>query len=533
MVQMTQRQDATIVVNIFGEEPLDQWQPGYHVAPRANWLNDPNGCEFDGTRYRVAFQHNPGAPRWGDMSWGVATSKDLVKWDRSPTILTSPRPDYESFGAWSGNILDDEYFVYSCAHHLPGGKTTSLCLAEKKGGKRVPENPILDAPKETNGDWRDPAPFDWNGRSFVALGASLQGKGVVLLAERTGPRSFQHIDEPFFQLPEGPPMFECPDIVRLTPDIVGLKLSVGPPKSKDVIILGTFGAGKKKTPVFQPFRRSLSSIRTTDGTPTKDPRCGHTPPVWQRPFLNLTTLDCGDAYAGQSVKGVSLTKKTTTKQQHMFFAWVSDNAVKKQLPYNGALTLPRILMLDPNNVGLRYRLAPELDGLRLQPELSPSEESCRLTLPEDWGNRFEVATEIEIGSVNQETKAPAAATIMLKDGDDHIRMLASIQVQPQQQRTAHRRVLLVAHFFFDKNKNDEPHCTMRAALDPTGSKNDPLILKTRLFVDGSLIEWDLGDGASACATRHYTPHTLTQVQVSAVQPSTCRSLRAWRLGLLT
>jgi len=63
-------------------------RPQYHVTPATNWMNDPNSMVRapDGT-YHLFFQHNPQGTTWGPMSWGHATSQDLVHWTHRPVAL--------------------------------------------------------------------------------------------------------------------------------------------------------------------------------------------------------------------------------------------------------------------------------------------------------------------------------------------------------------------------------------------------------------------------------------------------------------
>jgi len=275
LLRRRRKQEGPLVErNVFGEEPLDEWQPAYHLSSRRNWLNDPNGCEFRKGTYRVSFQHNPSSARWGDISWGVAVSKDLVRWTREKTILTSPRPSYETLGAWSGSALDDDFLVYSCARHslaALAGKTTDLCLADRSG-TRFAENPVLTAPPNTRGDWRDPSgPFRFEGRTYLALGASVDGRGTVLLVERLSKTTFRHVEGGtiFFQAPpDGPRNFECPDVLDFGGNVFGLKLS--PPKAKDIIILGTIQPG----PVFEPFSEEFEEFFEGGGKKAEPPKFG-------------------------------------------------------------------------------------------------------------------------------------------------------------------------------------------------------------------------------------------------------------------
>ena len=84
---------------------------GCHPAPAAvrplhrpgTWLNDPNGLLYHDGVYHLFFQNNPHGNVWGTMSWGHATSTDLVTWtEHDVAIAHTPEEN-----VFSGSAVAD------------------------------------------------------------------------------------------------------------------------------------------------------------------------------------------------------------------------------------------------------------------------------------------------------------------------------------------------------------------------------------------------------------------------------------------
>ena len=74
-----------------------------HYAARDTWLNDPNGLVFHEDTYHLYYQNNPFGNVHGNMSWGHATSTDLVSWSEQPVAI----PCDQSEEIYSGSIVVD------------------------------------------------------------------------------------------------------------------------------------------------------------------------------------------------------------------------------------------------------------------------------------------------------------------------------------------------------------------------------------------------------------------------------------------
>jgi fructan beta-fructosidase len=64
-----------------------QYRPYLHYTPLKNWMNDPNGLVYHNGTYHMYYQYNPLGTTWGNMSWGHATSTDLMHWQEKPQAI--------------------------------------------------------------------------------------------------------------------------------------------------------------------------------------------------------------------------------------------------------------------------------------------------------------------------------------------------------------------------------------------------------------------------------------------------------------
>ena len=194
----------------------ERLRPLYHHTPTYGWMNDPNGMFYRDGVWHLCYQWNPYGSQWENMTWGHATSTDLIHWQPQPAALV---PD--GLGAiFSGSCVVDkdntsglgsgtvvafytaaaESQMQSMAYSTDGGRTF-----QKFGG-----NPLLTASVP---DFRDPKVL-WHEEThrwimLLAVGQEMQIYSSPNLREWTFESRFGS------EYGAHGGVWECPDLMRL------------------------------------------------------------------------------------------------------------------------------------------------------------------------------------------------------------------------------------------------------------------------------------------------------------------------------
>ncbi|MDF1487085.1 glycoside hydrolase family 32 protein [Tessaracoccus caeni] len=315
--------------------------PRIHFSPQRNWMNDPNGLVFHEGRYHLYYQYNPNGCDHGYMSWGHASSADLVTWDEHPVAL---RYDDER-EVYSGSIVWDENGVAGFGPallafytaHAPNRRHQAQAIAYSHDGGYTwtdyEGNPVLD---RQSGDFRDPKVLRYRGEAgeYWVLAAVEAVQQRVVFYRSDDLREWSLLSE--FAAPEvGEGIWECPDLFPLVVDgvekwVLIISLGMAP-------VVGGFG--------------SIYFVGSFDGT-TFVPDGGS------------TQLDYGrDNYAGVTFFGLP-------DEQRTLIGWMCNWIYGRELPVipeeprRGTMTLARRLSLASvdGRVALRQTpIAPEVE----------------------------------------------------------------------------------------------------------------------------------------------------------------------------
>ena len=195
-----------------------QYRPYLHYTPEKNWMNDPNGLVYHNGKYHMYYQYNPNGTRWGDMSWGHASSTDLVHWQEQP--LAIPRGLNENGQVieeiFSGSVVVDTLNSsgfgslqnpplvavytsnYTGAHPILAGKQAqSLAYSTDDGQSwtKYGSNPVLN--RNTSG-FRDPKVFWYDnpsGADYWVMAAVEADEHRVLFYKSTNLKDWTYLDD--------------------------------------------------------------------------------------------------------------------------------------------------------------------------------------------------------------------------------------------------------------------------------------------------------------------------------------------------
>jgi len=204
---------------------IQTYRPYYHFSPASTWTNDPNGLVYYQGLYHLFFQENPSGIVWGNMSWGHATSTDLLSWKQQPVAI----PEYTDSNNNTINVFSGTAVVDSAnssgfgtgANMMPliaiytsNGPLQNQSLAYSPDGSsftRYAHNPILDI-QSTN--FRDPKVFWYAPTNQWIMIVSMPIEEKVRFYSSANLVNWQYLSD-FGAIGNTNQVWECPDIFPL------------------------------------------------------------------------------------------------------------------------------------------------------------------------------------------------------------------------------------------------------------------------------------------------------------------------------
>jgi len=453
----------------------DPLRPQFHLLPRRNWMNDPNGPIFWNGNYHMFFQYNPNAAVWGDMHWAHAVSPDMIHWQHLPVALSPTPGGPDQDGCFSGSAVLHEgvpTFLFTGVKAVASPDATlrdgthnfleTQCLAtssesDLKTLHKLP-SPVLLPPHDPQlTGFRDPCLFRDEDAWFMGVGSGQRGKGGnVLLYRSTDLRTWQYL-HPLTsgksngkQTPDSVDsgeMWECPDFFPLGGKFVLLY-------STERRVFWQVGEFDRKELVFHCEEQGR--------------------------------LDCGSYYAPKS--------QVDASGRRILWGWIPETRPEAEFRacgWAGCMSLPRVLVLGLDN-RLNMAFLPELVALRAKGFSSPSQHPAL----------SEVACEIEL----QAKRAPFALAFTCNSE-------------------------LICPIVFDPAKNSaELRVADKSLAVPLTSSGEH---KFHLYLDASVVEC-LVDHSAALTTRIYNvPKGPISVRMAGKDLQPLSSFNIWEMKAIS
>ena len=361
--------------NINAQNYDEPHRPQYHFSPPQNWMNDPNGLIHFNGRYHLFYQYNPHGSEWGNMSWGHASSTDLLHWVNHPLAIPSGGGIDDNI--FSGSIVYDAencsglgqngiqpllaFFTFSGEQSQNQRQAIAYSHDEGMTWSMYRGNPIIENPNIK--DFRDPKVFWYEAEQhwimLVAAGQSIHFYRSTNLVQWTFFSDFGL----HFGMHGGD--WECPDLFPLPVE--------GADEQKWVMIVSVSPGGPNGGCATQYF------VGDFDG---KQFIPSQAESKW---------IDWGpDSFAGATWN------QNAKNPKKIYIAWMSNWMYANKTPtspWRGQMTIPRELRLYRNRdeYALCSRPLTNISELLL-------EQTASYMLPKEVSSTFIIDCEIEIKS---------------------------------------------------------------------------------------------------------------------------------------
>ncbi|MBS1600206.1 MAG: glycoside hydrolase family 32 protein [Bacteroidetes bacterium] len=317
--------------------PTPQWRSVYHFTPAKNWTNDPNGLIYLNGEFHLYNQQNPFENKWGHMSWGHATSTDLIHWKHLPIAIpeiingTDTIWRFSGCAVWdannsSGFCEKDGCLVAVYTAHQPYQKKESQFISYSNDGGLTftdySKNPVIDLQKR---DFRDPN-VTWNEelKKWVMV-VVLPAEHKALFYASTNLKEWDLLSE-FGNAGFVDGYWECPALIQLNVD--------GEPGKKKWVLLISAGGRKRGTYMHYFVGDFEKGVFKNDS-----------------PADTILTVDGGDSfYAAIPWNGVPDNKK-------ILIGWMVPGD-QPTYPWRGQMSIPRDLSVRNTKNGYRLVQTP-------------------------------------------------------------------------------------------------------------------------------------------------------------------------------
>jgi fructan beta-fructosidase len=485
--------------------PTPQWRPTYHFSPPANWTNDPNGLIYLNGEFNLYYQHNPFENKWGHMSWGHATSKDLVTWKNFPVAIPEVVSKDTTTWIYSGSAVLDKnntsgfgingkapLVAIFTADQPKQHKESQFIAYSNDGGlsyKMYAHNPVVDLNMR---DFRDPNVF-WYGptRQWIMTVAMVDDHMVRFYGSKNlkdwtklsdfGPSGFTKNG------------WECPSLLPLMVD-------GNPANIKWVLFVSS---GGEHGPLMQYF------VGDFDGATFKN----------NYPNNKVLTVDYGDAFYA------AIAWRDAPQNKKILLGWLQ-NGKPETYPWKGQMSIPHDLSLKTVPDGLILNQLPSSIVTNTLAKYSAGKVLVKKNLSLNISaiklserNRFNKNSYWIDAEFSMNNSKKIGFNLTEKTGSDRKVVVGYDAV---------KEVLFVDCSGSEK-ANKSPENLIQTA--PMKAVNG--VVKIRVLLDKSSLEVFGNDGEKVISTMIYPDKDATGTSVFSDGKASVKSLKMWDMALKT
>jgi fructan beta-fructosidase len=205
---------------IAGHEQLykEANRPQLHFTPKRGWHNDPNGLICYEGEYHLFYQHNLYERDWGNMHWGHAVSKDLIRWEELPPALYpdehgtmfsgSTVIDYENTAGFNQGKTPAMIAVYTADNPEKQVQCIAYSLDRGRTWTKYNANPVIDSKARWNSkDTRDPKVFRYEPSETWVMALNERDGHSIYTSSDLKTWNYESHTTGFWECPE---LFELP-----------------------------------------------------------------------------------------------------------------------------------------------------------------------------------------------------------------------------------------------------------------------------------------------------------------------------------
>lgn len=188
----------------------------YHLAPKKNWMNDPNGTIWQDGFFHVFYQYNPSGANWGNIHWAHVKSRDNREFINLPIAL-KPKGEAHCFSGCAVKTDEGTKIFYTSVPDGADGAAKRATVRMYKCDdalKRFTPTDFEMGASYSQGltEWRDPFIFESGGEKYMALSAQKEGSVIVCYkAKDSNLCEFDTVQHILYKRDDC--FFECPNIV--------------------------------------------------------------------------------------------------------------------------------------------------------------------------------------------------------------------------------------------------------------------------------------------------------------------------------